>query len=249
MKKAFAYYRKSIERDSLKSIERQRDSVEAYAKENKIEIVSHYEEVASSATLSRKELQRMLRDLEDRTDIDFILVDSFDRISREMDHFGWILSQLKEIMKSKARLHSCTEDNDYEDDHYKLFVIMLKTFGATEERIRIVERMQNARINKKKKGGFIGGMPPFGYRAVMASGKLFVNEPEVPVVKKVFELREKKMSMEKVAIELNRLGYKTRKGMEFKPMTVQRIVKHKDLYLGKMQAPAIIDSEELALVK
>lgn len=249
MKKAFAYLRKSIERESAKSIERQRNSVQEYAQDNNIEIVAEYEEVASSATLGRSELQRMLRDLEGRNDIDFILIDSFDRISREMDHFGWILSQLKEIMKVKTRLHSCTEDNNYEDNHYQLFMIMMKTFGATEERIRIVERMQTARVNKKQKGGFIGGMPPFGYRSVPASGKLFINEDEVPVVQEVFRLREKKLSMEKIAIQLNKLGYRTRKGMEFKGMTVQRMVKHRDMYLGKMEAPAILNVKELAVAE
>lgn len=125
MKKVFAYIRKSIDRASEKSIERQKDSIRAYAKENNLEIIEEYAEVASSATLHRPELQRMLLDVSKNPDIDYILVDSFDRVSREMDHFGWILSQLKDILNVKTRLHSCTEENDYEDDHYRLFLIMM----------------------------------------------------------------------------------------------------------------------------
>ena len=240
MKKAFAYIRKSIDRESEKSLERQRDSIRAYAKENGIEIIDEFTEVASSATLKRAELRKMLHELSERSDIDYILVDSYDRISREMDHFGWILSQLKEIMGVKTRLHSCTEENDYEDDHYKLFLIMMKTFGATEERIRIVNRLQTARQNKRLAGGFIGGMPPFGYVAVNGAGELFVNNDEVPVVRKVFELRDLGKSMAAVAEDLNELGFKTRKGADFKAMTVQRIVKHRDLYGGQKQAPGIL---------
>lgn len=240
LKKAVLYIRKSIDRESEKSLERQRDSINDYAKENKIEVVAEFSEIASSATLLRPKLQKMLIEISKNPDIDYILVDSFDRISREMDHFGWILSQLKEIMGVKTRLRSCTEENNYEDDHYKLFLIMMKTFGATEERIRIVERLQSARRNKKKNGGFIGGMPPFGYNVLMGSGELFINPDEIPIVRKVFEFRDEGATMAGISIELNNLGFKTRKGFDFKPMTVQRIIKHRELYEGKMKAPAIL---------
>ncbi|MCR6463211.1 recombinase family protein [Bacillus paranthracis] len=245
MKKAFMYIRKSIEKESEKSLERQRDSIIAYAEKNKIEILEEFSEVGNSASLKRPQLQKMLQELSKRNDIDYILIDAFDRISREMDHFGWILSQLKEILQVKTRLHSVSEDNDYEDDHFKLFIIMMRTFGATEERIRVVERMQTARKNKKKAGGFIGGMPPLGYMSIYGSGELHINKTEIHIVKKIFELRDEKLTMAKIAAALNELGFKTRKGCDFQAMTVQRVVKHRDIYEGKGLAPAILEIEKL----
>lgn len=243
MKKAFAYYRKSIERESEKSIEGQRTEVRRYAKENNIEIIEEFAEVASSATLKRNELQRMLRVLSEREedDIDYILVHKFDRATREVDHIGWILGQLKEIMAVKTRLHSATESNDYEDDHFKLFFIMLQTFGATQERINAVSRMKEGRKRKADKGGFLGGTPPQGYRAVIGTGRLAVNEDEVPVVKEVFKLREQGLSMNKIATRLNDLGFTTRKGLKFYSQTVQRIIKHEKLYRGDYEDPAILN--------
>lgn len=241
MKKAFAYYRKSIEREAEKSIEGQREEIRLYAKQNNIEIIEEFSEVGSSATLERKEFQRMFQVLSGRSDIDYILVHRFDRSTREMDHLGWIFTQLKEILKVKTRLHSVTEDNNYEDNHYELFKIMIKTLGATEERIASVKRMQDGRKRKKEKGGFIGGTPPMGYRAVMGSGKLEIEEKEVPIVREVFSLREGGLTMDKIAEELNESGFKTRKEGLFYATTVQRILKNKDWYEGKGEAPPIIE--------
>lgn len=240
MKKAFAYYRKSIERESEKSIQGQREEVLKYARENDIEIIKEFSEVGSSATLQRPEFQKMFRELSQRNDIDYILVHKFDRATREVDHIGWIFGQLKEILKVKTRLHSVTEDNNYEDDHFKLFFTMMQTFGATQERINIVNRLQSARQNKQSNGGYVGGTPPQGYRSIPGSGRLEINEQEVPTVRKVFELRDKGLSMKDIALELNRLGYTTRQGKQFYAMTIQRILKYENLYKGEYQAPGIL---------
>nr|WP_262385080.1 recombinase family protein [Priestia megaterium] len=74
----------------------------------------------------------------------------------------------------------------------------------------------------------------------MGTGRLVINEDEVPVVKKVFELREQGLSMAKIATRLNDLGFTTRKGLKFYSQTVQRIIKHEKLYRGDYEDPAIL---------
>jgi site-specific DNA recombinase len=238
VRKAFAYYRKSIEREADKSIKGQQEEVHAFAKKNDIEIVAEFAEVASSATLERKEFQAMLQELKKWNDIDFIIVHRFDRISREVHHMGYILSVLE---NTKTKLISVTEDNDYDNDPTKLMMIMMKTYGSTIERIAIVDRLQSARRRKKEKGGFIGGTPPMGYRSVHGTGKLAIESTEVPIVLKTFELRKKGFSMQKIADKLNELGYKTRKNRSFHAATIQRILKHRDLYEGKGEAEPILN--------
>lgn len=240
MKRAVAYYRKSIEKDAAKSIAGQKEVVWEYAKENGIEIIEEFEEVASSATLKRTEFQRMFQLLAERNDIDYILVHRFDRITREIDGFGWILAQLKDILSVKTRLHSTTENNDYRDDPSKLLMRVFETYGATIERNNSVERMQNARKRKKADGGFIGGTPPMGYQAILGTGNLIVKEQEASIVRDAFLFREEGLSMEKIAEELNKKGYLTRKNKKFYATTVQRILKHHDWYQGKGQAPSIL---------
>lgn len=239
MKKAVAYYRKSIELAAEKSIDRQRAFVSDYAKEKNIEIVKEYEEVASSATIDREELQNMLQYLTNNKEIHYILVYEFDRITREVHHLGWILTQLK-FIKTNAKLHSVSEDNDYEDDHIKLFMIMMKTFGSTQERINTVNRLQAARQRKAKHGGYIGGTVPMGYESQKGTAKLHIKENEVPTVRKVFDLREEKMTMQEIADTLNEQGFRTRRNKEFKPMTIQRIIKNEKIYRGETEAPGIL---------
>lgn len=240
MKKAVCYYRKSIEREAEKSIDGQKAEVHRFAKENGINIIEEFEEVASSATLKRKAFQNMFRMLSKRSDIDYILVHRFDRATREIDHLGWIFTQLKEVLNIKTRLHSVTEPNNYEDDHFKLFFIMMQTFGATQERINTVERLQNARKRKKEIGGWLGGTPPIGYKSIVGSGRLEIKESEVSIVKMVFELRENGDTMQMIADKLNEKGFRTRKNKCFYPTTVQRIIKHKDWYVGQGEAPSIL---------
>ncbi|NRD76213.1 recombinase family protein [Bacillus sp. BRMEA1] len=236
-KKAFAYFRKSIEREADKSIEGQREVVQRYAKENNIEMVAEFEEVASSATIEREQLEAMLEALKKHKDIDYILLHRFDRITREILHMGYIMTLLN---RTKTRLHSVTEDNDYENDPTKIMMIIMKTYGSTIERMAIVERMQEGRRRKQQKGGFLGGTPPVGYKSIIGTGKLAIEPSEVPIIETVFLLKEEGLSMDKIAEELNKKGFVTRKNKQFHATTVQRILKYKIWYEGKGEAPAII---------
>ncbi len=242
MKKAFAYYRKSIEKDSVKSIQGQKEEVHKYSLENDIEIVAEFEEVASSASLNREEFLKMFQELGQRDDIDYILVYRFDRMTREIDGFGWILAQLKDFYRIKTRLHSITEDNDYVESPEKLLLQVMKTYGSTMEREAAVKRMYEGKMRKKEKGGYLGGTPPMGYRSLPGTGRLIVNQEEVAIVKTVFELRQQGLSMQKIADQLNARGYTARKGGKFFGQTVQRICKYERLYKGEFEDPAILVS-------
>lgn len=237
MKKAFCYYRKSIERESEKSIQGQRAAVHRYALENNIEIVAEFQEVASSMTTDREQLNQLFEHLKTNQDIDYLLVHRFDRMTRDMQGIGFVLETLRR--NGKTRLHSVTENNNYEDDPFELFKIMMLTFGATIELQNISKRMQEGKKKKQEEGGFLGGRAPIGYRTMNGTGSLEVEEEEVPIVKEVFELREKGLSMQKIADKLNEKGYVTRKNKKFHPPAVQRILRYRDWYEGKAQAPSI----------
>lgn len=241
MKKAFAYYRKSIEKESDKSIAGQQEVVQQYAKENDIEIVKEFEEVASSATVERDELNKMFQMLKEN-DIDYILLHRFDRITREVIHMGHIMTLLQ-INSGKTRLHSVTESNDYENDPTKIMMIMMQTYGATIERNAIVARMQEARKRKKKKGGYIGGTQPFGYATLRGTGNLTIHPGEAYIVIEIFRMREKGFKISQIAKELNARGYSTRRNKDFHINTISRILKYEDMYRGKGLEPAILIEE------
>lgn len=237
MKKAVCYYRKSIEREADKSIQGQKEVVHQYATDNGIQIVAEFAEVASSATIDRKELDNLFAFIKENK-VDYILLHRFDRITREVIHMGYIMTLLEKT--GKTRLHSATESNDYENNPTKIMMIIMQTYGATIERIAAVERMQDARKRKAEKGGWLGGTPPIGYKPMIGTGQLAIEESEVCIVKDVFEWREEGETMQEIADRLNVKGYKTRKKKSFYPSTVQRIIKHKNWYEGKGQAPSIL---------
>lgn len=104
----------------------------------------------------------------------------------------------------------------------------------------LFEKIKEGKRQKEIRGGFMGGRPPMGYRAVRGSGRLEIEESEVRIVKEVFRLREKSYSMPKIATFLNNKGIQTRNGKEFKPMTISRIIKNEHFYRGEMEAPSIL---------
>lgn len=89
---------------------------------------------------------------------------------------------------------------------------------------------KNGRIRKVRKGGYVGGQAPMGYK--VESGKLVVNPEEVPVV--LFIMEEKHRGGTKLGTveKLNARGYKTRRGGKFQISTVQSIWNNEELYRG-----------------
>lgn len=91
-------------------------------------------------------------------------------------------------------------------------------------------RNPQGRARKARKGGYIGGNAPMGYKVV--DGMLEVNPEEVPVV--LFIMEEKHAGRTKTGTveKLNAKGYKTRRGGPFQISTVQGIWNNEKFYQG-----------------
>lgn len=237
MKTAFVYLLKGMEND----IEEQREKIGTYAKANDIEIVKEFVETDMLAALKHTELQTMIQDLVEKNDIDYVLVHQFDVLTHNMARLGWVITQLEEILNVKTKISSITEEN--KEDNYQLFQSMIHKIGAKEEQIRHTSRLQEGKKEKKQKGGFNGGTPPMGYSTQEGSGVLFIKYDEVPTVEHAFEWRNQGLTMQEVADKLNEYGFRTRQEREFKPMTVQRILKNESLYKGEGEAPELLKKQ------
>lgn len=98
---------------------------------------------------------------------------------------------------------------------------------AEFEKYRLLEQMRDGRAAKKFNGGFIGGQPPFGYRAVGRGSKaiLVKDEKEQEVVTLIHTLHaESGRGKQWIAGELDRRGIKTRKGTKFDQSQVRRVL-------------------------
>ena len=113
-----------------------------------------------------------------------------------------------------------------ENGSAKLFFTMLAAF-AEFERNRIAERVKDGRDAKAKRGGFIGGSAPYGFRAVGAGRDacLEVDEAEQAVITQAKSLDALGLPLRKIAAMLDEMGLKTRTGAAWHHELVQRMVR------------------------
>ena len=106
------------------------------------------------------------------------------------------------------------------------FILQIKA-AVYEEEARTISKRTKLALEAKKAKGFKLGNPRF--QDVDRTHRAKVEKTEAiqaysQIAGLVSDYRKQGFSYEKIANELNRLGFKTRQGVEFKKMTVKRIL-------------------------
>lgn len=91
------------------------------------------------------------------------------------------------------------------------------------EREEIASRVSASIPVRAKLGKPIGGQAIYGYS--WRAKQFVINEDESHVRKLIFEIFLKTMRRKTTADELNRLGYRTRKGALFSDTTIERLIR------------------------
>ena len=91
------------------------------------------------------------------------------------------------------------------------------------------ELTKTALQHKKANGQRVGNIP-FGLNVADDGKMLIKNETEQATLTKLLELRQKGLTLRDIATELNRLGFKTRKGGQWKHQYVASLIKATLLY-------------------
>jgi len=116
------------------------------------------------------------------------------------------------------------------------------------------ERMMMGKRGKFKRGGFEGGVPPYGYR--IEDSRLVIDEDEAEVVRRIFRQYIEGVGTREITRRLNLEGVPTRKAKS--GWSISRIYEHlhRKCYCGKrafdglvVDCPAIIDEETWGLVQ
>lgn len=234
--KAIAYLRVSTDAQAGEDrfgLSSQRDAVEAYAKSNGIQIINTFtDEGYSGATLTRPGLQEMLAESAEGS-FTVVLVAKMDRVARDLFIQLWIE---KELLKHGIELVSVSEPFQGKDPMTTAFRQMVGVFAELEKH-RIKERMHAGRVQKAKQGGYAGGGAPMGYRAIRGGKALVIDMDQARTVRKVFELKDShpEWSLQSVADALNREGWKTVRGKQFRKQQVRLILNRRDFYSGTYQ--------------
>lgn len=223
---AYGYCRYSSDLQNEASIEQQKDELEEYAKRNDIEIIKYYcDEAQSGKKSTRENFQQMCKDACKNKKIGAVLVWKTDRFARSTIDSLLYRENLK---KHGVQLISITQPIDDNTPEGKLMTTLLA--GMDQYYIENLASNVNRALKANAKDSlFNGGIPPLGYDIV--DKKYVINEKEAKIVKKIFDLRNKGYSLNEIITELNKLGYKTKKGKEFKINSLVDLLKN-EKYIG-----------------
>lgn len=193
-KKAVGYCRIStlmqVENTSLKD---QEDKIRMYCKLHDIELDQIFiDKAVSGKSTDRPKYYAMMNYIKEK-DIDMIVVYKNDRIHRSLYN---LLAMIYELQEYSVSLVSVTEMFDTSTPQGMLFLQMLGSFAEFERAI-INERTRNGRIARLNENKWVGGKPAFGYK-VDNQGKFEIKEEEAKIVKDIFKLRAKGISLAKI---------------------------------------------------
>ncbi|WP_055456546.1 recombinase family protein [Pannonibacter indicus] len=182
------YTRKSSEEGldmEFNSLDAQRESCEAYIASQRSEgfvaIRERYDDGGhSGGTLERPALQRLLADVEAGL-IDVIVVYKIDRLSRSLMDFA----KLVEVFdRNQVTFVSVTQSFNTTTSMGRLTLNILLSFAQFEREV-IGERIRDKIAASRKRGMWMGGFVPLGYR--VENRKLLIEESEAATVRMIFD--------------------------------------------------------------
>src|ERR1700726_3152650 len=133
----------------------------------------------SGATMDRPAMQQLLADLTAGR-IDTVVVYKIDRLTRSLADFAKIV----EILDARgASFVSVTQQFNTTTSMGRLTLNVLLSFAQFEREV-IGERIRDKIAASKRKGMWMGGVPPLGYRA--QDRKLVIVESEAEIVRLIF---------------------------------------------------------------
>jgi len=249
-KRCAIYTRKSVD-DGLdqefNSLDAQREAGEAYIASQKANgwvcLPERYDDGGfSGGNTSRPALKQLMAECR-AGNIDVILVYKIDRLSRSICDFAELTKFFDQYNVSFC---SVTQDINTSTSSGRMMLNILMTFAQYEREI-IGERIRDKFAASKRKGMWMGGAVPLGYR--VQDRKLVVVDEEAETVRHIYRRYLDLQSPKRIAIELNAKGLKTKTGRPWNKGNLHHILRN-CVYIGKVshkgetfdgEQPAIVD--------
>lgn len=224
--KVVGYIRVStVSQGEAYGVEAQREAIERYCQSRGHEIIGWYEDKISGTAERRPQLDKLLYQ-RGNPPIEGVVVGRSDRIARDISLYYAIKHQMK---TRGMQLISVAEDFGVNNAYVAMLEAVLAAM-AEIERGAIKERTMAGRSVKAAHGGYAGGKQPYGYW--VRDGELVIDEAEAAMVRYIYAMRDKKVSLRNIVKILAEEGYKTRKGTNFSLGGVVSILDHRKLYEG-----------------
>jgi len=227
------YTRKSSEEgleQEFNSLDAQREACEAYVKSQRSEgwvlVRDRYDDGGiSGGTLDRPALKRLLEDIEDGL-IDVVVVYKIDRLSRSLMDFA----RLVEVFdRNDVTFVSVTQSFNTTTSMGRLTLNILLSFAQFEREVT-AERIRDKIAASRRKGMWMGGVPPYGYR--VENRKLVIDEERAEHVRWIFTRFLQVGSGTELAHEVERRGLRTPKGNRMDKKYLYRMLNNR-AYIGE----------------
>src|SRR4030088_2685448 len=205
------YTRKSSEEgleQAFNSLDAQREACAAFVLSQKHEgwtgVPVLYDDGGDfGGTLERPALERVIADIE-AGKVDVVVVYKVDRLTRELSDFA----KLVEVFDRRGvSFVSITQQFNTTTSMGRLTLNVLLSFAQFEREVT-GERIRDKIAASKKKGMWMGGMPPLGYD--VKDRKLVVNDDEARTVIHIFRRYLELRSVHALKDELARAGIRSK---------------------------------------
>lgn len=228
--KVVAYCRVSTNKDEqLDSLETQKRFFTEYAKRNNYSLVKIYADEGKSGTKikNRTQLLRLLADA-GRSEFDSVLIKDVSRLARNTVDFLTSIRKLKALGVTVVFVNYDQTSSDSSE-----FMLTMLSAIAQEESANTSKRVKFGKKMNAEKGRVPNII--YGYDKIIGDYfNLNINEEEAKVVRQIFEwYNEGNMGANKIAIELNRKGLKTKRNCKWSQNAISRIISN-EMYIGKI---------------
>ena len=182
------YTRKSTDEgldQEYNSIDAQRDAGHAYIASQRaqgwIPVADDYDDPAfSGGNMERPGLKRMMADIE-AGKIDVVVIYKIDRLTRSLADFSKMVDVFERYAVSFV---SVTQQFNTTTSMGRLMLNILLSFAQFEREVT-GERIRDKIAASKRKGMWMGGIPPLGYD--VENRRLVPNEPEAKLIRHIFQ--------------------------------------------------------------
>jgi len=228
------YTRKSIDEGldaEFNTLDAQREAGEAYISSQKgnrwVCLPTRYDDGGfSGGNTNRPALKSLLADAE-AGKLDIIVVYKIDRLSRSICDFAELT---KSFDKWNVSFVSVTQDINTATSSGRMMLNILVTFAQYEREVT-AERIRDKYSASRKKGMWMGGGVPLGYR--VEDRKLVIVPEEAAVVRRIFDRYMEIQSPKQIALELNADGCRTKLGSIWNIPKIRTIINN-CIYAGNV---------------
>jgi site-specific DNA recombinase len=205
------YTRKSSEEgleQSFNSLDAQREACEAYVNSQRhegwISLPALYDDGGyTGGNMDRPALKKLLEDIALKR-VDTVVVYKVDRLTRSLADFAKIVEQFD---KQGVSFVSVTQQFNTTSSMGRLTLNILLSFAQFEREVT-GERIRDKIAASKRKGMWMGGVVPMGYR--VEDRQLIVDEEDAKIVRRIFGAYVDQGCVSKLQLYLENVGIRSK---------------------------------------